>query len=142
MTDLLAIRQLTSAMQRLDFAHIEPPVSHFFSDGVYVREIFMPKGSLVVGKVHATTHLNIVSKGICIVVTALRSLTIDATKFPQTFESAAGEQKVVYMIEDVVWSTVHVTDSKDLKEIESKVILADSDSALIEQLLDKARGVL
>ena len=93
-----------------EMPQIEPPVKHNFSKGVYAREIFMPKDSLVVGKIHKTRHLNIISTGSCTVITPTRKLFIQA---PFTFESLEGEQKVVYMHEDVVWTTIHLTDETD-----------------------------
>ena len=123
--------------------HYDLPVKHNFSKGVYVREIFMPKGALVVGKIHKTRHLNIVSRGHCIVVTPLRKLTIDATKFPQTFESGEGEQKVVLMLEDTVWSTVHVTEETDVDVIvDQELTTTEYDQELIAKLAQQARECL
>ena len=44
----------------------ECPVTHRFSDGCYLREILMPKGTLIVGKVHGTQHFNIIISGKCL----------------------------------------------------------------------------
>lgn len=142
-TAIDSTRQLTTFMRKeLTFAHVEPPVTHFFSDGVYVREIFMPADLLIVGKVHKTRHLNIVSKGRCLVVTPVKQLVIDATTFPQTFESLAGEQKVVYMLEDTVWSTVHVTAETDLSVLEEQLVSPEYDEAIMNKLIEQAREVL
>lgn len=116
---------------------MEAPVTHHFSDGVYVREIFMPKGMIIVGKIHKTRHLNIIQQGRCLVVTPTRKLEV---RGPATFESHPGEQKVVYMLEDTVWSTVHVTDSKDLVEIEEHCISNEYDEDLVQQLLGSFGG--
>src|SRR5690348_3107298 len=48
---------------------VEMPVKHHHSDGIYIREIFMPAGTVVVGKKHATRHLNIILEGECIIWT-------------------------------------------------------------------------
>ena len=112
----------------------EAEVKHHFSDGVYVREIMMPKDMLVVGKIHKTRHMNIISQGRCTVVTPLRKLEITA---PFTFESIEGEQKVVYMHEDVIWTTVHVTKETDLAKIEEHCISTEYDESLIAKLVHK-----
>ena len=39
------------------------PLRHFFADGVYVREIFIPKGMLIVGKIHKHSHPNFLLLG-------------------------------------------------------------------------------
>lgn len=110
----------------------EAPVKHHFSDGVYVREIFMPEGMLIVGKIHKTKHLNIIQQGACRVVTPTRILDIKA---PYTFESEAGEQKVVFMYTDVVWSTVHVTEETDLEKIEEHCIAEEYNEELLSNLI-------
>jgi len=100
---------------------VDCPVVHHFSPNVYVREITMPTDSIIVGHKHKTTHLNMISKGSCILVdidTEERTL-IEA---PCTFESKAGVRKVLYIIEECVWSTVHVTEETDINKIEEEVI--------------------
>lgn len=118
------------------FPSVDLPVKHYFSDGVYVREIFMPKGSLVVGKIHKTRHLNIISKGSCKVVTPTRTIEIVA---PYTFESYEGEVKAVIMHSDVVWSTVHVTEETDLEVIEEHTIAKEYDEELYAKLESSLR---
>lgn len=144
MTDIVAridnISALAEVIRKLPT--IAPPVKHYFSDGVYAREIFMPETTIIVGKVHKTRHLNIVSSGICSVVTPIREFTVDASKFPVTFESYAGEQKVVYMHTEVVWTTIHLTNSKNVSDIEKEVIAESFDESLISGLVEKLAGVL
>lgn len=127
-----AIGRIADKLRELEL--IEPPVKHHFSKGVYVREIFMAAGVRIVGKIHKTRHLNIVSTGKCKVITPLRILDIDATVVPFTFESYEGEQKVVVMHEDTVWSTVHITEETDLKIIEEQCIATEFDEELIAKL--------
>src|SRR5574340_659286 len=38
-------------------------VNHHFTDGVYAREMHIPAGHVVVGKIHRHEHLNFISKG-------------------------------------------------------------------------------
>ena len=39
------------------------PLEHSFSDGIYVRKIFIPKGVFVVGKIHKHDHPNFLLEG-------------------------------------------------------------------------------
>ena len=39
------------------------PLKHTFSDGIYVREIFIPQGMLLTGKIHKHKHPNFLLKG-------------------------------------------------------------------------------
>lgn len=41
----------------------EPPVIHHFAPGVYMREIRMPRGSLIIGKIHRHAHFNLIPSG-------------------------------------------------------------------------------
>jgi hypothetical protein len=41
---------------------------------------------------------------------------------PATFVSQPGTKRVVYALKDTVWTTVHVTESTDLDEIEAEII--------------------
>jgi len=102
----------------------ELPLTHTFSDGVYAREIFMPKGMLIIGHIHNTTHLNIVSTGKALV--SINGVVEEITA-PYTFESKAGTRKVLYIMEDMFWTTIHRTDETDIETIEN--IMVDKEAS-------------
>ena len=95
---------------------------HYFAKGLYAREIFIPKGTLLTGKIHRTEHLNIISKGDISVVTEEGTKRITA---PFTMIAKPGTKRVGYAHEDTVWTTVHATDETDLEKIELELIAAD-----------------
>ncbi len=97
------------------------PLTHTFSEGVYAREIFMPKGMIVAGHIHTTTHLNIVSLGKAKVWMSDTKEIIEVVA-PYTFESKAGVRKVLFIEEDMFWTTIHLTDLTDVEEIENAVL--------------------
>lgn len=105
--------------QITDIRENELPLTHTFSDGVYAREIFMPKGMFVVGHVHNTKHLNIVSQGSAYVYMEGRVSLITA---PFTFESNAGVRKALFILEDMFWTTIHVTDETNIETLEETLI--------------------
>ena len=109
----------------------DPPVIHHFSKGVYCREMRIPKETLIIGKIHKTSHLNIISKGDVSVRTQFSSERFQA---PYTFKSEVGTQRVVYAHEDTVWTTIHPTDETDLEKIEEDIIAKDYSE--IENLLE------
>lgn len=117
----------------------ECPVVHRFSPGCYLREIFMPAGSKVIGKIHATEHFNILLTGSVTVITAEG---MEHIKAPYTFTSKAGVQKVVVVHEDCTWQTVHVTNELNIEKIEEEVIVESYDQLLIDGLLSQGQGVL
>lgn len=99
------------------------PLKHYFAPGVYIREIFMPAGSIVIGKIHKTEHFNIIQKG-CVTLHK-EDGTREMLTGPLTFISGPGVQKVLYIHEDTIWSTVHVTENRDLESLETELIEPD-----------------
>lgn len=98
---------------------IEIPLKHHFSKDVYAREIFIPKGTFLVGKIHKFENLNILSSG------ELSIISIEGcarVKAPFTVVSPAGVKRLAYAHEDSVWTTIHGTNEKDVEKIEDQFI--------------------
>lgn len=100
------------------------PLKHTFVDGMYVREIFMPKGTLVISKIHRFQHPYFVTKGDTSVLTEKGVVRIKA---PFAGITERGTKRVLYMHEDTVWITVHATESKKLEVIEEEIISKNFD---------------
>lgn len=100
---------------------LECPVTHIFSPGIYVREIFMPAGAIIVGYVHKTRHLNVVLTGRATVHMEGDTREIEA---PMTFESGPGVQKVLLIHEDVLWQTIHHNpkDCRNVRKLEERLV--------------------
>lgn len=122
----LAIQSLQVAIAKEEGAFfgdsINCPLKHHFADGCYVREIFIPKGTIVVGKIHKHSHPNFIVKGRVLVVTEAGRNYFEAPCF---MISPASTKRVVYTLEDTIWVTVHVTKEKDLNKIEDEIIAKD-----------------
>jgi hypothetical protein len=119
--DIQRFEQKLSKVPGAKFGDMEEcPLTHEFADGVYVRTIFIPKGMIIVGKIHRHAHPNFLMKGEVSVVT--ESGGIQRLKAPIAMISPAGTKRVVFTHEDTVWSTVHVTEETDLAKIEEVVI--------------------
>ena len=106
---------------------VELPLKHHFSKGVYAREIHIPTGHLIVGKIHKHENLNILSQG------ELTVISIDGCfklKAPATFVSSPGVKRLAFVHEDVVWTTVHGTDETDLEKIEEEFIVKSYDDLI------------
>jgi hypothetical protein len=87
---------------------INAPLIHRFTDGMYIREIYMPAGSLWTSKVHKTEHPFVVSLG-------KAAVSIDAKDWenveaPYTGITKPGTRRVLYIIEDCIWTTFHIID--------------------------------
>jgi hypothetical protein len=98
-----------------------PPVKHTVADGMYMRELFIPKGMLIAGRVHRVPCLNICSSG-DIEITNEHGLARVGAGF--TAASAAGTQKLGYALADTVWINVFRTDLTDIAAIERAVFLS------------------
>lgn len=133
-----AAEMLKDKISKGELVEQECPVTHRFSPGLYLREILMPKGTRIIGKIHSTEHFNVVLTGKCTVITAEGIEEIEA---PHTFISKAGVQKVVVVHEDCQWQTLHVTDKTDIDEIEKEVIVEDYDQLLVDGLLNAVKGL-
>lgn len=84
---------------------IDLPLVHRFTDGMYIRQIFMPKGSLVTSKIHNTEHPFTVSLGSA-------AVSIDGEDWehivaPFTGITRPGTRRVLYILEDCIWTTYH-----------------------------------
>ena len=100
---------------------LEITTRHHFAKGLYAREIVIPAGTILTGKVHAEEHLNIVSKGRIAVWTEDGMREVAA---PFTMVSRPGTKRVGLAIEETVWTTIHAnpTDDTDLALLEAKLI--------------------
>lgn len=93
---------------------------HRFAAGIYAREITIPAGAIVTGKVHRTRHLNILSAGEITVWTegeGPRRLIA-----PFSFVAEPGSRRVGYAHADAVWTTIHATTETDLDKLEAELI--------------------
>lgn len=99
---------------------IEIPENHYFSKNVYAREIQIPAGSVIIGKIHKYENLNILAKG------DLTLLSIEGctrVRAPFTIVSPPGVKRLAYAHEDSVWVTIHGTEKTNIDEIEEEFIV-------------------
>ena len=103
------------------------PLKHTFCEGIYVRQIAMPAGTVCVGKIHRHEHPNFLMKGRVTVVTEEGG--IEELKGPLVMMSPAGTQRAVYVHEDALWVTIHHNpdNEKDLDKLEDFIIAKSYD---------------
>lgn len=109
------IREQPERLEAGDFV-----TRHYFADGIYAREIEIPAGVALIGKIHRTRHLNVVSRGHIVVFTedgGQREIVA-----PCTFVAEAGTKRAGFALEDTVWTTVHATRETDLDKLEAELI--------------------
>jgi hypothetical protein len=89
---------------------IELPVKHHFARGVYAREMFIPKGIVVVGRVHKYSQISICSRGD---ISVLTEAGIKRVQAGAHIVAPAGIKRAVYTHEDTVFTTICHTHTRD-----------------------------
>tara|TARA_B100001093_G_C26858993_1_gene1028959 strand:- start:5292 stop:5804 length:513 start_codon:yes stop_codon:yes gene_type:complete len=114
------------------------PLKHTFADGLYIREIFMPKGQIISTGIHKKEHPYFVLKGD---ISVLTETGIERIKAPYTGITMPGTKRIIYMHEDTVWVTVHATDKKTVDETLNDVIAKDFDDPdiSVESMIKKLK---
>lgn len=93
----------------------ELEVKHYFSHRIYARELYIPRDTILVGKLHKFPQLNILSKGD---ISVLIDEEVKRIQAPYTIVSPAGTKRIAYAHEDTVWLTIHGTDEINIDIIE------------------------
>jgi len=96
---------------------------HHFSPGMYMRKVFRPAGTLIVGKVHKESHFFLCAKGEIIAWTENGMKRLQAG---DVVESKPGTKRVTLAVTDAIGVTIHRTDKTDLDEIEAELIEPDT----------------
>lgn len=102
------VQKLEGAMY--DLPQAECPVRHYFAPGMYAREITIPKGVTLVGAIHRTENLVVLSKGKLQLVTDEGTTVIEA---PCTLSCKPGAKNAALALEDSVWTNFFPTTETD-----------------------------
>lgn len=106
-----------------------PPVHHF-SRGLYARELFIPKGTLIVGKIHRYECLNTMLGDISV-------LTEEGVKRLtgfHTFTSRPGVKRVGFTHEDTTWICYHASKETDIDKLEDELIAKSYDEVCLDSI--------
>lgn len=106
---------------------------HFTNNGLYAREMIIPKGMLITGRVKKHEHISVLSAGFATEVT---EAGVQHIKAPYTMVSLPGTKRVVLAHETTVWTTIHATKETDLAKVEADLIVCSDEeySALLKVL--------
>ena len=123
---MLSIPQISENLEAamIEMPQAECPVVHHFGPGVYIREVRMPAGALVLGHKHRYGHTNILVKG------RLKFLCEDGVvrefAAPMVMPGIPG-RKLALILEDTIWQNVYATEVTDPVALED--ILLDKSPA-------------
>jgi hypothetical protein len=107
---------------------VELEVKHTFLEGMYMRELFIPRGTILVGKIHKLPCLNVVSRGDISILTETGTARVRAG---YSVPSPAGLQKLGYAHEDTVFVNVFRTDETDPEKIEQAIAWESYEAAAL-----------
>jgi len=92
---------------------------HHFGPNIYIKEVTMPAGSVIIGKSHKIEHVCNMMSGRMIVVQE------DGSKVelvaPMTFIGKPG-RKVAYIIETVVFQNIYSTNETNIEKLENMFV--------------------
>jgi len=98
---------------------VDCQTKHYFGPNIYIREVTMPAGTVVIGKPHKQEHMCVMLQGRMVVVKD------DGTKqelvAPLTFVGSAG-RKVAYILETTIFQNIMATDETDIDVLENMFI--------------------
>jgi hypothetical protein len=97
----------------------EAEIKHFFSDGVYVKQMQIGAGRAVLTHKHKYTHVSILASGTVRVFA--NGVTREYTS-PACITIEAGVKHGVVALEDSVWFCIHATTETDVDSIDEVLI--------------------
>jgi hypothetical protein len=134
----LDLADLEKAFLNSDLPCAITSINHIFGGGVYAREMHAPADTLIIGKRHRHATCNMLLSGELSVYTE-PDKSIRKVVAPCTFITKPGTKKFIYTHTDVIFTTIHPTESEDLDEIEKEFIITEEEWKL--QLPNKEEGI-
>jgi quercetin dioxygenase-like cupin family protein len=92
---------------------------HHFSDGLYAKEMTIPKGFIAGTHAHTYSHLSILAKGKVVVRTDFEEKEYSA---PACIEIKSGILHTIEALEDSQWFCIHATDETDVSKVDEVLI--------------------
>jgi len=114
------------------------PLKHTFAEGVYIRELFIPKGYFLVGKLHRDSYASFILSGDMSVLT---EEGVRRVKGPCWNVAPEGIKRFGFSHEDTVWVTVHPNPENitDIDILEDRIHAKDYDD--LPQIIDAHKCV-
>ena len=117
------------------------PLRHIFTPGLYIREITMPKGTMVVSKEHKTTHPYFIQRGLLAVYNTADDF-LGYKCVGQWGVTTPGTRRLLKICEETVWITVHPMDfitgeENDWDEAKKKDLVERLELLLVGSIVDE-----
>jgi hypothetical protein len=97
------------------------PLTHRFEQGLYIREIRIPAGTVLIGRVHRHGHVCQLLEGSLVLTHAEGHR--EGFNAPSEILTLPGYQMVVYAVTDVFAQTVHPnpTEERDIDKLDADI---------------------
>ena len=95
---------------------------HNFSDGLYAKEMHIPKDAFVMQHKHDYSHLSILAKGRVLVKV---DDEVNEVVAPACLNIVAGKHHSIMALEDSVWFCIHATEETDSNNIDEVLIMKE-----------------
>jgi quercetin dioxygenase-like cupin family protein len=97
------------------------PLKHTFADGIYVRQMSMDIGTVVVGAIHKHLHVWFLLSGHISVAT---EESVEDYIAPCYVVAKPGTKRVIYANEDSIFVNIHKnpTNSQDIEWLEKEIV--------------------
>jgi hypothetical protein len=110
------------------------PLKQHLEGGLYTRELFMPKGHLIISMIHKQNHPSFLLSGKVSYLTD--EGLVETIVAPQVIKTKEGAQRVFFIHEDSDWCCVYKTDAKTFEEAEADVYV-DTYKELPQEIIKK-----
>ena len=97
------------------------PMKHTFADGIYIRQMDMKAGSMVIGAIHNHLHAWFLLTGNLTVVT---EESVEEFVAPCYVLATPGAKRVILAKEDSIFVNIHKNPKniKDIKKLEDEIV--------------------
>lgn len=120
---LAKVHRLEAAIRdELPCYDISQLTAHHFCKGMYARELFIPQGAVVVGKMHAKENFFLLAMGELSLLTPEGVIRV---RGPHLAVTRPGDKRAVYAHTDAICYNFHPNenDERDMDALESRYIV-------------------
>jgi hypothetical protein len=113
---------------------VECPVTHRFTPNMYIREVFVPAGTILTSEIHKEEHPHVLSLGkITMWDGEGGEITVSA---PYCGITKANARRVVLVHDNCIFTTFHVTQATNVEDAE-KDIFVEYENVLMDEKAKK-----
>jgi quercetin dioxygenase-like cupin family protein len=105
-------------------------ITHHFSEGLYAKQMFLPKDSLVCQHQHTYDHLSILAQGKVKVL--FDEDKVEEYTAPACINIVKNLNHVIVALEDSTWFCIHQTEETDVNKVDQVLIKSASSTKKVE----------